>query len=387
MEAIGQLTGGIAHDFNNILASVMGYVVLAEERASDRDDAKGVEYLSQALASCRRARDLIQQMLTFSRGGRGEPRAVDLVALVRETAPMLRASLPSTLELALRCEQRVPPVWVDEVQAHQVLLNLAINARDAMAGAGVVTIAVQRRGAIVGTCSSCRHGFAGDFVELGVADRGAGIAAELVERIFDPFFTTKAPGKGSGMGLSTVHGIVHEYGGHVVVDSTPGEGTAFRILWPASTATARASPIAERPVKRRTRLAGSVLLVDDEPAVLGSMRETMLHWGLQVDAYAQPEAALAAFEAAPDTYDVVVTDLAMPHLSGVELAARLRERRRLPVVLVSGYVDERSLSAARELGLRAPLRKPVETDLLRAAIEAALGEAVPPGLASQRGDG
>ena len=173
----------------------------------------------------------------------------------------------------------------------------------------------------------------------------------------------------------------------MVVDSTPGEGTAFRILWPASTATARVSPIAESPVKRRRRLAGSVLLVDDEPAVLGSMRETMLHWGLQVDAYAQPEAALAAFEAAPDSYDVVVTDLAMPHLSGVELAARLRERRRLPVLLVSGYVDERSLSAARELGLRAPLRKPVETDLLRAAIEAALGEAVPPGLASQRGDG
>jgi len=387
MEAIGQLTGGIAHDFNNILASVMGYVVLAEERAGDRDDGKGVEYLGQALASCRRARDLIQQMLTFSRGGRGEPRAVDLVALVRETAPMLRASLPATLELALHCDQPVPPVWVDEVQAHQVLLNLAINARDAMAGAGTVSIGVYRHEAMAAACASCRLGFAGSFVELAVTDSGAGIAPELVERIFDPFFTTKAPGKGSGMGLSTVHGIVHEYGGHVVVDSKPGEGTAFRVLWPASTAVARANPVAEKTAKRRKPLAGRVLLVDDEPAVLGSMRETLLHWGLEVDAYAQPEAALAAFEAAPDSFDVVVTDLAMPQLSGLELAARLQAWRRLPILLVSGYIDERGLAAARELGLRAPLRKPVETDRLRAAIEAALGEAVPAAAASRRGDG
>ena len=373
MEAVGQLTGGIAHDFNNILASVMGYVVLAEERASDRDDAKGVEYLGLALASCRRARDLIQQMLTFSRGGRGEPRAVALVALVRDTAPMLRASLPPTLELALECDE-APPVWVDEVQAHQVLLNLAINARDAMAGSGTVTISVQRRDTLAGTCASCRHGFAGDFVELAVADRGAGIAPELVERIFDPFFTTKAPGKGSGMGLSTVHGIVHEYGGHLVVDSPAGEGAVFRVLWPASGASAPAVSAPDAAAKGRRRLDGRVLLVDDEPAVLGSTCEILLHWGLRVDAHAQPEAALAAFEAAAESFDAVVTDLAMPHLSGLELAARLRARRRVPILLISGFVDERGLAAARELGLAAVLRKPVEPDELRAALEAALAK-------------
>jgi nitrogen-specific signal transduction histidine kinase/ActR/RegA family two-component response regulator len=372
MEAIGQLTGGIAHDFNNILASVMGYVVLAEERASDRDDGKSVEYLGQALASCRRARDLIQQMLTFSRGGRGEPRAVDLAVLVRDAAPMLRASLPSTLELLQDCEPQVPPVWIDEVQAHQVLLNLAINARDAMAGSGAVRIGLHRRDATGMACASCRHTLAGEFVELSVADSGSGIPPELIERIFDPFFTTKAPGKGSGMGLSTVHGIVHEYGGHVAIDSEVGQGTVFRVLWPVSAKAVRAAARAAVATPARRRLAGRVLLVDDEPAVLGAMRETMAHWGLDVDAHTQPEAALAAFEAAPDTYDLVVTDLAMPQLSGLELIAALQQRRRLPVLLASGFVDERGLAAARELGVAAVLHKPIETRQLRTAVENAL---------------
>ncbi|MBK9245340.1 MAG: PAS domain S-box protein [Burkholderiales bacterium] len=377
MEAIGQLTGGIAHDFNNILASVMGYVVLAEERASDRDDAKAVEYLGQALASCRRARDLIQQMLTFSRGGRGEPRAVDLGALVRDTAPMLRASLPSTLELVQQCDPQAPAVWIDEVQAHQVLLNLAINARDSMAGSGVIGIGVQLVDASNLTCASCRHSLLGEYVELSVADRGGGIAPELVERIFDPFFTTKAPGKGSGMGLSTVHGIVHEYGGHVVVDSRAGEGTVFRVLWPASTAAVRAGGAAAAPRRGRQALDGRVLLIDDEPAVLDSMRETMLQWGLEVDAHEHPERALAAFEASPASFDVVVTDLAMPQCSGLELAGRLRARRRLPVLLTSGFVDERTLAAARELGLTAVLQKPVEAEQLYSAVAAVLQRAAP----------
>jgi PAS domain S-box-containing protein len=372
MEAIGQLTGGIAHDFNNILASVMGYVVLAEERASDREDAKAVEYLGQALASCRRARDLIQQMLTFSRGGRGEPRAVDLGMLVRDTTPMLRASLPSTLQLVQQCDEQAPPVWIDEIQAHQVLLNLAINARDAMAGAGVVRIGVHLRDASGAVCSSCRHTLAGEYVELSVADRGGGIAPELIERIFDPFFTTKAPGKGSGMGLSTVHGIVHEYGGHVVVDSAPGEGSVFRVLWPATTAAAPSSAAATAAPRRRARLSGQVLLIDDEAAVLGSMREMMSRWGLRVEAHAHAESALASYEATPERFDVVVTDLAMPNFSGLHLAARVRARRRLPVLLCSGFVDERGLAAARRLGLAAVLHKPVEAEQLHAALEAAL---------------
>jgi PAS domain S-box-containing protein len=371
MEAIGQLTGGIAHDFNNILASVMGYVVLAEERAANDGDAKAVEYLGQALASCRRARDLIQQMLTFSRGGRGEPRALDLAALAHDALPMLRASLPSTLQLTLDCAPQTPPAWTDEVQAHQVLLNLVINARDAMAGVGEIRITVRLCQVAGSSCSSCRHTLAGDYVELAVADRGGGIPPQVLDRIFDPFFTTKAPGKGSGMGLSMVHGIAHEHGGHVLVDNMPGVGAVFRVLWPASAAPAQA-PAPATSGRRRRRLQGRALVIDDEPAVLGAMREMMCLWGLQVDAHTHAEAAQAAFEAAPDAYDLVVTDLAMPQCSGLELAARLRARRRVPILLVSGFVDERSLAAARELGLDAVLHKPVEAEQLRAAVEAAL---------------
>ena len=371
MEAIGQLTGGIAHDFNNILASVMGYAVLAEERAAEAGDAKAVDYLGQALASCRRARDLIQQMLTFSRGGRGEARVVDLAALVRDALPMLRASLPSTLRLVDDCDPATPTVRIDEVQAHQVLLNLAINARDAMSGAGELRIGVRRRDVEGSTCTSCRHTLAGTYVELSVSDCGGGIAPELLDRIFDPFFTTKAPGKGSGMGLSMVHGIVHEYGGHVIVDNVPGRGAVFRVLWPAC--AGRAESVASAPPRAiRQPLKGRVLLVDDEPAVLGSMRELLSTWGLEVAAFGQPEQALAAFEANADGFDLLVTDLAMPQLSGTELAARLQSRRDLPVLLASGFVDDAALAAARELGVHAVLRKPVEAAELRAAVESAL---------------
>jgi len=371
MEAIGQLTGGVAHDFNNILASVMGYTVLAEERAVEAGDGKAVDYLGQALASCRRARDLIQQMLTFSRGGRGEARVVDLAALVRDALPMLRASLPSTLQLLQEYEPETPTVRIDEVQAHQVLLNLAINARDAMSGVGELHISVRRREADGSTCASCRHALAGTFVELSVGDRGGGIAPELLDRIFDPFFTTKAPGKGSGMGLSMVHGIVHEYGGHVIVDNAPGHGAVFRVLWPACTAAADSVPSAAPRLSRRP-LAGRVLLVDDEPAVLGSMRELLSGWGLQVAAFELPEQALAAFEAGPQEFDLAITDLAMPQLSGIELVARLRSQRELPVLLSSGFVDDAALAAAREVGVHAVLRKPLEPAELRAAVEAVL---------------
>ena len=175
MEAIGQLTGGIAHDFNNILASVMGYVVLAEERMTDAGDRKTVDYLGQALASCRRARDLIQQMLTFSRGGRGEPRALSLAAVVRDAMPMLRSALPSTLAIDIDADETVPAVWIDEVQAHQVVLNLAINARDAMPGGGALRIEVKRTELHDAACSSCRGAVHGRYVELRVSDSGKGI--------------------------------------------------------------------------------------------------------------------------------------------------------------------------------------------------------------------
>jgi signal transduction histidine kinase len=184
MEAIGHLTGGIAHDFNNLLASIMGYIVLAAERESAAGDPKLGSYLDQALASSRGARDLIQQMLTFSRGQRGAPRALDLGAAVGESLKLLRSSLPSSLELSTVMTE-VPAVMLDPVQLDQVLLNLSINARDAMAGSGRVAISVHPQTLQAAVCSSCRKRFAGEYVELAVADSGPGIPTAVLERMFE----------------------------------------------------------------------------------------------------------------------------------------------------------------------------------------------------------
>ena len=385
MEAIGQLTGGIAHDFNNILASVMGYVVLAEERVTDEGDAKSVEYLDQALASCRRARNLIQQMLTFSRGGRGEPRALSLAAVVHDAMPMLRSALPSALAIDIEVDDAVPAVWMDEVQAHQVLLNLAINARDAMPEGGKLRIGVARCELHDAVCTSCRAAVNGSHIELSVVDSGKGIDPGLLERIFDPFFSTKAPGRGSGMGLSMVHGIVHEHGGHVIVESDWGKGSRFRILLPEHAGAPR--PVERPDVARASRdvLQGKVLLVDDEPSVLAVMRETLQAWGLEVDACPSADAAEQLFERACGEFDLLVTDQAMPVATGMDLAARLRQRRPdLVWLLCTGFADADTIERARRLGAQAVLMKPIERDAFRAAVEAALAERTDAGKTSVR---
>ena len=233
MEAIGQLTGGIAHDFNNLLTSIMGYVTLASEREGSLADRRLAGYLAQAQRSCERARDLIQQMLMFSRGQRGAPRTLPLGPLVEDALASVRPTLPASVTLSVDVAAASPLVRIDPLQLEQVLLNLCLNARDAIDGAGVIRVDVRPRMLDGFVCTGCRAATGGEFVELSVADDGHGMAPAVVERIFEPFFSTKETGKGTGMGLAMVHGIVHEHGGHVVVESSPGSGSRFRVLWPA----------------------------------------------------------------------------------------------------------------------------------------------------------
>jgi CheY-like chemotaxis protein len=378
MEAIGQLTGGIAHDFNNLLTSIMGYVALAAERDTALADERLGSYLAQARKSCERARDLIQQMLTFSRGQRGSPRAVSLAAIVRDSAATLRAGLPGTLELAVEVDAAVPPVHVDPVQVEQVLLNLCINARDAVGGSGRVRVGVRALRAEALVCEGCRAPVDGEFVELAVEDDGCGIAPELIEHIFEPFFSTKAAGEGSGMGLAMVHGIVHEHGGHVLVRSRVGSGTRFSVLWPALSASAAAvesrDPELPPPKPVRPALAGSVLVVDDEESVGEFMRELLGSWGLDAQFAPAPEAALEALRAAPARFDVVITDHAMPRMSGLELAGHLKAiRPELPVILYTGYGDGLAGEALEAARLCAVLRKPVDPELLAQTLARCVG--------------
>ena len=306
--------------------------------------------------------------ITFSRGQRGAPRALALGDAVAESLKLLRSSLPSSLELVTQFSA-VPAVQLDPVQLDQVLLNLSINARDAMAGAGRVSIAVHPQSLQAAVCSSCRKRFAGDYVELAVADTGPGIPPAVLERMFEPFFTTKEVGRGSGMGLATVHGIVHEHGGHVVVETTAGAGTRFRLLWPISAEAAPVPPIRPKSKVLKTPLRGRVLIVDDESAVGGFMRELLESWGLDAANVDSPALAKHAAE----EYDLVITDQTMPGTSGFELARELIARRPgLPVILYTGHgerITQRDVEAA---GIRALIHKPVEPDQLYELLKAQL---------------
>ena len=377
MEALGQLTGGIAHDFNNLLTSIMGYIVLATEREAGHGDPKLAKYLEQAHLSCVRARDLIQQMLTFSRGQRGEPRPLSLAPCVKESVKLLRSSLPATVEIETDLAREVPAVLLDPVQLDQILLNLCINARDAMGGIGEIRVAVQRLHADDLICASCRQIVAGTFVELCVADSGPGIASEVLERMFEPFFTTKEVGKGSGMGLATVHGIVHEHSGHVVVDNVPGRGARFRIVFPPlqadKTGAVTTTASREGSVPPRHALHGRVLVVDDEETVAEFMRDLLESWGVEVTSASTASEARERVARDPQAYDVVITDQTMPRMTGLELARELLAiRRDLPVILYTGYGEGIAQEKTAAAGICALLKKPVEPQVLFALLKAHL---------------
>ncbi len=374
MEAIGHLTGGIAHDFNNILTGVMGYVMLAQERAAEHDDFKLERYLERAQRSGQRARDLIQQMLTFSRGQRGEPRPFHLSPLIRETVKLLGATLPSSIEIGTRLDTRAPAAMLDPVQVEQVLMNLCINARDAMQGCGLIEVTLGSKQTGAATCASCRKPVSGSFLELGVGDTGPGILPEVLERMFEPFFSTKEAGKGSGMGLATVHGIVHEHGGHILVDSTPGQGTRFRVLFPPldpSVNTSGGQVEFDTHIGTNPSFSGRVLVVDDDEVAGGFMGDLLETWGLTADVFHDSREALQRFITDPDGFDFAVLDQTMPHMKGVELARALRERRRdFPVILYTGYSEGISQAELSATGISALIRKPVEIDELLAQVRA-----------------
>ncbi len=378
MEAIGHLTGGIAHDFNNILTSVMGYIALAGDLPASQRNPRLGKYLEQAHFASTRARDLIQQMLTFSRSRRGEPRPLSLAPLVKESLKLLRSTLPATIEVETDLDADLPAVLLDPVQIGQVLLNLCINARDAMPGGGTIRVGSQLTGQVDQACASCRNRVHSRcLVELFVSDTGTGIAAAALERIFEPFFSTKEVGKGSGMGLATVHGIVHEHGGHILVDTAPGSGATFRVLLPlpagrldAVTPQRAAQPSASAPP---SLLSGRVLVVEDEQTVGEFMADLLETWGLSVIVKSNPDEARALLVADPEGFDLVVTDYTMPKGTGLDLARQLKAvRPELPVILYTGYSEAVNQQDAERCGVRALVRKPLEPATLLALMRAHL---------------
>jgi signal transduction histidine kinase/ActR/RegA family two-component response regulator len=379
MEAIGHLTGGIAHDFNNILTAIMGNIVMAQEWQERHGDERLRRYLEHAQNSVQRARDLIQQMLTFSRGQHGEPRPLALDSVVGESLGLLKSTLPSSLEFTIECDQELPEVMADPVHIEQVLMNLCINARDAMQGSGGLGITLRPVDITPGgVCASCRKPLRGRYVELAVSDSGPGISPEVADRMFEPFFSTKGVGKGSGMGLSTVHGIVHEGDGHILLDTEPGTGSTFRILLPPLARASESAPDQARSEATgdagdRAPLHGKVLLVDDDPDVREFMADRLSSWGLEVSVCDNAVEALDYFMDTGPPFDLLVLDQTMPKMTGTEFAALVLERfPDLPVILYTGYSDDLTEAHAQAIGIRALARKPLDDAGLYRLLEANL---------------
>jgi nitrogen-specific signal transduction histidine kinase/CheY-like chemotaxis protein len=379
MEAIGQLTGGIAHDFNNILASILGYAQLASEHLLPPGSEKLANALKEINRGGKRAEHLVAQMLDFSRGRPLEPEATQVGAVLNEVIEMAGATIPSSIRIEQHLEGNLPSVMANPVQLHQVLLNLLINARDAMEGKGSITINVTY-GERLAACDSCHEEFSGEYVEISIRDSAGSLSQDVLERVFDPFFTTKPVGRGTGMGLSMVHGILHDWGGHIAVSLAPGEGTTFHLYIPVhekrgdsgeGIGPTQKNGVEETP--RAEREAGHVLLVDDEETVGLFVEELLKIHGYEVSLFSDSRQAVEAFTQSPNNYDVLLTDQTMPHMTGVELIAAIHAvRPELPVILSSGFSEQVNEGNAAEFGIDTYLAKPMESKKLFAALDALL---------------
>ena len=369
MEAIGQLTGGIAHDFNNMLGAILGYTYLISLFNKDNIDFNQQQgYIEEILTAGNRAKDLISQMLIFSRLN---PESDDILNSVVEVQPilkevlqLLRQSIPSTIEINSKIEDEELKVEFHPVHLHQILMNLAINARDASTdGYGKIDFGIEKR-FVSGICDSCRAPFEGEYVVVTVSDIGEGIPRDILNHIFDPFFTTKEVSKGTGMGLSVVHGMVHSHQGHITVQSRPDfDGTRIQIMMLPATG--------EKPSEQGLRgmdqeqitnkIDGlKVMVVDDEKAMSSLLQNLLEHYGATVEPFNDPVKALEAFKANPDDYDLVVTDETMPKLTGLDLSRQLLNvRRDLPIILCTGFSETVNDKVIKEVGVRKLLHKPV----------------------------
>jgi signal transduction histidine kinase/ActR/RegA family two-component response regulator len=362
MESLGTLAGGIAHDFNNILTGTLGFIDLA--RLELPVDHAANAWLDRVVASSVRARELVRQILTFSRKNEGPRVPQRLHVVVGEALRLLRSTLPPMVELEPRIDAHAPPALADANQIHQVVINLCTNAWHALPPrGGRVTVTLE--GCTVSPEQTATHPELrpGAWLRLSVADNGCGMDAATLEHIFEPFFTTKETGRGTGLGLPVVHGIVKSHEGVILVRSVVGEGSTFDVYLPASRADVE-PPVA--PVTEIPRGAGEHVLVVDDDAVSGFAIEKMIEsLGYTVSRCTRPEDALAQFASEPARYDLVVSDLAMPGMNGAELIEHLvRIRPEVRVVVVTGYVESERQRLLERSAARAVLRKPVNRDEL-----------------------
>ncbi len=356
MEAIGTLAGGIAHDFNNILAAILGSADLG--LADLAEDAPQRRHLERILEAGQRAKDLIKQILDFSRLSEPEKKPIRLELIVRQALKLLRATLPTTIDIKTDIRVGDETVMADPTQIHQLLMNLGANAGHAMReSGGVLEVSLETVELDPDQAAGYADLTPGRYQRLAVSDTGHGMDEETAARIFEPFFTTKETGEGTGMGLAVAHGIVVGHGGAIEVHSRPGQGASFVIHLPL----AQAALDDDQPLDQTEIKGGgeSILLVDDEEMLTELGRERLERLGYRVTALTSSREALALFEADPDRFDLVITDQTMPELTGAEMAAEmLRLRPDTPIILCTGFSSQISPEKARRIGIRRFLMKP-----------------------------
>jgi len=355
MEAIGTLAGGIAHDFNNILGALIGYAELVKD-----DIVEGTvthQNLEEILVAAQRAKELVKQILTFSRKDKTQLVPMQINNVVQSTIKMLRSSLPATIGIHQQIDA-AGCVMADETQIHQIMLNLATNAAHAMEeNRGNLEITVSDIEVDLDRVIRDRPLPRGSYVRLTVKDTGCGMSEEIMARIFEPFYTTKEVNKGTGLGLSVVHGIVENHHGTMTVDSIPGQGTSFEIYFPCIDCEAMREP--EEP-EAACGQGERILVVDDETTLVNMTMQTLRRMGYDAVGKTSSVEALALFKANPNAFDLVITDQTMPTMKGTELAKNLLHiRPDVPIVLCSGYSESINPDAVKAIGIKKFVMKPI----------------------------
>lgn len=366
MEAIGSLAGGIAHDFNNILFPISGH---AEILLTDLGEDSPLRHsINQIYSGAMRAKELVKQILTFSRQESAEVTIIKIQHIVKEALKLIRVGIPSTIEIKQNINNDCGPVKADPTQIHQIIMNLSTNASHAMRDTGGVLNVNLNEIEFDHTNSKMEPG---KYVCLTISDSGVGIETDVVDKIFNPFFTTKKKGEGTGMGLSVVHGIVIGMGGDINVYSEPGKGTEFRVYFPAEE-----KKFDEKQLKNQMPVIGGnecILLVDDEVDVIELEKQALERLGYTVISRTSSVEAFEAFRFAPEKFDLVISDVAMPKLSGDKLASKiLNLRPDIPIILCTGFSETVTPNRAKEMGVRGLLMKPIIINELTRTIRTVL---------------
>jgi signal transduction histidine kinase/CheY-like chemotaxis protein len=370
LQAIGTLAGGIAHDFNNILFPIVGYTELTMDDVPE--DSQARQNLEEILKAANRAKELVKQILTFSRQSCHEREPLKVQLLIKEALKLLRATIPSNIEIETKVDETCGPINGDPTQIHQVIMNLCTNAYHAMQETGgklevelkEVDISYEKSVESLGMT-------VGPHLELTVKDTGCGMDQSVLERIFEPYYTTKEQGKGTGLGLSVIHGIIKNHGGDISVSSQPGKGTTFTVYLPVIDDV----EIETEEVKTPSATNGHehILLIDDEEQIIDIEQQILERLGYKVTPKTDSEAALEEFAALPDRFDLVITDMTMPKMTGDQLACKLMDiRPDIPVILCTGFNESINEEKALAIGIDKFIMKPVVKDELANTIRTVL---------------